>query len=338
MTRSTSHLSKQVVPSEDEEDEDDQVEDDVVLATHPSLPSRSQSDLLSSQTRHMLARPGSSTLDERVSVARLSEAAGDEDEQGSFETAQRDEMEAELGYSDQDLTFEEDTGDLRDDEEEEEEDEDEEDTMNDSRSEEELQAISYEMDGLERAVPGLMNKYHLVDRLGEGAFSSFVFDPLLHVHAFPPTGTFSSVYKAIDLQHHAFDNSSWRPAGKKGKAYVAIKRIYVTSSPIRIQNELDILNDLRYAALPSSFLDKADFSPLFFFFSGSRNVAYLIDAMRHEDQVLAVMPFNRHQDFRVRFSPFSPQTIANSPLLPSPTTAPQLFPSFVPTSPAYSAP
>lgn len=29
-------------------------------------------------------------------------------------------------------------------------------------------------------------------------------------------------------------------------------------------------------------------------------MAYLIDAIRHEDQVLAVMPFNRHQDFRVR--------------------------------------
>ena len=31
-------------------------------------------------------------------------------------------------------------------------------------------------------------------------------------------------------------------------------------------------------------------------------MAYLIDAIRHEDQVLAVMPFNRHQDFRVRLT------------------------------------
>ncbi|TNY24011.1 kinase-like domain-containing protein [Rhodotorula diobovata] len=129
----------------------------------------------------------------------------------------------------------------------------------DSRSEGEIQAIGAEMDGVERAVPGLLGKYHLVDRLGEG--------------------TFSSVYKAIDLHHESFDNSSWQPQARKGKVYVAVKRIYVTSSPTRIQNELEILHDLR----------------------GARNVAYLIDAIRHEDQVLAVMPFNRHQDFRTYY-------------------------------------
>lgn len=32
---------------------------------------------------------------------------------------------------------------------------------------------------------------------------------------------------------------------RKGKVYVAVKRIYVTSSPFRIQNELEILHDLR---------------------------------------------------------------------------------------------
>lgn len=60
-------------------------------------------------------------------------------------------------------------------------------------------------------------------------------------------GTFSSVYKAIDLQHHVFDNSQWRPMSRKGKVYVAVKRIYVTSSPIRIQNELELMHDLRCA-------------------------------------------------------------------------------------------
>lgn len=58
--------------------------------------------------------------------------------------------------------------------------------------------------------------------------------------------------------------------------YVALKRIYVTSSPARIYNELEILADLRNA----------------------RNTCYLISALRHEDQVIAVMPYNRHQDFR----------------------------------------
>ena len=123
-------------------------------------------------------------------------------------------------------------------------------------------------------------------------------------------GTFSSVYKALDLRHHQFDNLKWCQhqecitcdiyrvhktstvdppfptpdptssetsevsKGKKRKrfteeeeasaenlqvtlhaskrlskkaAYVAIKRIYVTSSPIRIQNELEILALLRYS-------------------------------------------------------------------------------------------
>ncbi|KPV76815.1 uncharacterized protein RHOBADRAFT_34257 [Rhodotorula graminis WP1] len=131
----------------------------------------------------------------------------------------------------------------------------------DSRSEGEIQAIGHEMDGVERSVPGLLGKYHLVDRLGEG--------------------TFSSVYKAVDLHHESFDNSSWQPQAqaRRGKVYVAVKRIYVTSSPSRILNELEILHDLR----------------------GARNVAYLVDAIRHEDQVVAVMPFNRHQDFRTYY-------------------------------------
>lgn len=64
----------------------------------------------------------------------------------------------------------------------------------------------------------------------------------------PPTGTFSSVYKALDLFHDEFDNSQWRPTLRKGKVYVAIKRIYVTSSPSRIQNELELLHDLRCVA------------------------------------------------------------------------------------------
>lgn len=63
----------------------------------------------------------------------------------------------------------------------------------------------------------------------------------------------------------------------RSKVYVALKRIYVTSSPQRIWNELDILGLLRNA----------------------RHTAYLISAIRHEDQVIAVMPYEKHQDFRV---------------------------------------
>jgi len=74
-------------------------------------------------------------------------------------------------------------------------------------------------------------------------------------HSLPlHAGTFSSVYKAVDLHHESFDNSSWQPQAqaRRGKVYVAVKRIYVTSSPSRIHNELEILHDLRCVPLPLS--------------------------------------------------------------------------------------
>jgi cell division control protein 7 len=61
--------------------------------------------------------------------------------------------------------------------------------------------------------------------------------------------------------------------------YVAIKKIYVTSSPFRILNELDLLNDLR----------------------GADSVCPLITAFRHTDQVVAVLPYFQHTDFRAYF-------------------------------------
>ncbi|GAA5918563.1 hypothetical protein JCM6882_002337 [Rhodosporidiobolus microsporus] len=264
ITRSASLLSKQVLPDEASEDEAMDDDEDQIVLVH----SQSQDGDLSSQTRQQLARAGSSALDERVS-----DGAGgglvDPDEEDAYreayERVERSLQESVQAQLREEQAWAEDaggeTGDLGFEEEfaEEEEEEEEDEEMDDSRSEGEIQAINVEMDGVEKAVPGLVDKYHLVDRLGEG--------------------TFSSVYKAVDLQHQIYDNSHWQPNEKRGKVYVAIKRIYVTSSPIRIHNELDILNDLR----------------------GARNVAYLIDAMRHEDQVLAIMPFNRHQDFRTYY-------------------------------------
>jgi cell division control protein 7 len=61
--------------------------------------------------------------------------------------------------------------------------------------------------------------------------------------------------------------------------YVAIKKIYVTSSPIRIFNELELLHDLRDSA----------------------SVCPLITAFRHQDQVIAILPYVPHADFRDYF-------------------------------------
>lgn len=84
----------------------------------------------------------------------------------------------------------------------------------------------------------------------------------------------------MNARRYLKDRSREHEQGAGSPVYVALKRIYVTSSPQRIQNELEILADLRNA----------------------RHTAYLISAIRHEDQVIAVMPYEKHQDFRVSLS------------------------------------
>ena len=98
------------------------------------------------------------------------------------------------------------------------------------------------------------------------------------------------MYKAEDLEYYKYNNRwdidererrKWSsPAKAKRSArrphYVAIKKIYVTSSPIRIFNELELLFDLK----------------------NSDSVCPLITAFRHQDQVVAVLPYFQHQDFR----------------------------------------
>ncbi|KAL0949211.1 hypothetical protein HGRIS_009290 [Hohenbuehelia grisea] len=144
---------------------------------------------------------------------------------------------------------------------------DEENTIH-LKPQEEQEEIEEEIEDLEEAVPSLSEDYKIVDRLG--------------------TGTFSSVYKAIDLSHDHWDNSTWncpassseassRPPGTK--RFVAIKRIYVTSNPERIRNEIAILETCR----------------------GCRHVSQLITAFRHRDQVVAIMPYHRNDDFREYF-------------------------------------
>ncbi|KAF9375918.1 hypothetical protein CPC16_000452 [Podila verticillata] len=147
--------------------------------------------------------------------------------------------------------------------------------------------ILEEINNFEQGFNGLQGRYKLVDKIGEG--------------------TFSSVYTAIDLEYDQYDNSSWeyimeseetketkRPAGEGASSssektidgssentsakgtVVAIKRIYVTSSPERIESEIAILHDL----------------------SGHKNVVPLITAFRFHDQVLVVLPYFEHRDFR----------------------------------------
>ncbi len=148
---------------------------------------------------------------------------------------------------------------------------DEENTINE-RSTEERKEIEQEIEELMESVPQLQEDYKVVDRLG--------------------TGTFSSVYRAVDLHYHTkWDNMPWHghhppsssahyqslPRLVGSKVFVAVKRIYVTSSPDRIKNGVSIMIDCL----------------------GCRHVSQLITATRHFDQVVLVMPFQRNEDFRV---------------------------------------
>lgn len=134
--------------------------------------------------------------------------------------------------------------------------------------------VAEDMQRLERSFKGFAKKYRLINRIGEG--------------------TFSTVYKAEDLHYNAYNNKwdaqekeNLSPVSSKKRQHsnqktprlVAIKKIYVTSSPQRILNELDLLHDLR----------------------DSKAVCPLITAFRDKDQVVAVLPYFRHLDFRAYF-------------------------------------
>lgn len=147
--------------------------------------------------------------------------------------------------------------------------EDEEEYTLSLRPPEEQSEIRAQIRSLEKAIPYIGEDYKLVDRLG--------------------TGTFSTVFKAIDINHDAkWDNDVWRSdihaaSSRKGNVYVALKRIYVTSAPERIRNEICILETCRNA----------------------RNVSKLITAFRERDQIVLVLPFQRNDDFRVGLLPIS---------------------------------
>ncbi|KAE8131297.1 kinase-like domain-containing protein [Aspergillus pseudotamarii] len=160
----------------------------------------------------------------------------------------------------------------------------------DLQGEEEVDdSVKEDMKKLEDTFPGISDRFRLVNRIGEG--------------------TFSTVYKAEDMLYDHYRNDwdmfqgqqcdSWmsppskrrRVEGERGSSlaakrqkprYVALKKIYVTSSPFRIQNELELLHDLR----------------------GCRSVCPLITAFRYQDQVVAVLPFFPHTDFRIQYRTF----------------------------------
>ena len=169
-------------------------------------------------------------------------------------------------------------------------------------------SVQEEMEKLEDTFQEIGMKFRMIDRIGEGKSCNKESKPCVARFQSLRLGTFSTVYKAEDLHYDFYQNdwdvvpkdaSKWMSPPVKRRKYdssesssigkgqhqrrqketrfVAIKKIYVTSSPMRIQNELELLHDLR----------------------GCRTVCPLITAFRHQDQVVAVLPYFRHQDFRV---------------------------------------
>lgn len=119
-------------------------------------------------------------------------------------------------------------------------------------------------------------RYRVVDRLGEG--------------------TFSSVYLAKDLLHNVHDNTYWTGEEntdqvdelyQPSEVKVALKKILVTSSPARVENEISILENLR----------------------GCRHVSPMVSAFRDEDQIIIVLPFHQSDDFRYFYKLMDPPKI-----------------------------
>lgn len=133
-----------------------------------------------------------------------------------------------------------------------------------SEDEEVDDATQDDMDRFQASFKNVSQRFRLINRIGEG--------------------TFSTVYKAEDLLYDHYRND-WDSDSRDGNRahYVAIKKIYVTSSPLRILNELELLHDLR----------------------DSPNVCPLITAFRHQDQVIAVLPYFQHKDFRDYYREFT---------------------------------
>ncbi|KAG4305204.1 hypothetical protein PORY_001374 [Pneumocystis oryctolagi] len=123
-----------------------------------------------------------------------------------------------------------------------------------------------EIKALLSSVPELEKQYHILKLIGYG--------------------TFSCVFKAIDLRYHEYDNSSWENGlntlryctrlSVQQTHYVAIKQVYVTQSTHRVMKELKILEKLK----------------------GKKSVICAITAFRHQDQIIIVLPYIMHADFR----------------------------------------
>ncbi|PYH33159.1 serine/threonine protein kinase CDC7 [Aspergillus neoniger CBS 115656] len=151
------------------------------------------------------------------------------------------------------------------------------------------ESVKEDMRKLEDTFPGISDRFRLLNRIGEGTFSTvYKAEDLLYDHyendwdTFQGNHTDSWTDQPSKRRRVEGDNGRSIPVKRRKPRFVALKKIYVTSSPHRIQNELELLHDLR----------------------GCRSVCPLITAFRYQDQVVAVLPFFPHTDFRIQYRTF----------------------------------
>lgn len=128
-----------------------------------------------------------------------------------------------------------------------------------------------EMHKLEIVFPTLSSNYRLIDKIGEGTFSTVY--KAEAINGAVQLG--SEIWKSPPLRKTKKKSLS-STHSKKKNPIVALKQIYVTSSPNRIHNELKLL----------------------FLLTGNSHVAPLLDILRYQDQVIAIMPYYQHADYR----------------------------------------
>ncbi|OAL20234.1 hypothetical protein AYO20_11523 [Fonsecaea nubica] len=162
-------------------------------------------------------------------------------------------------------------------------------SVSDSESDEDDvdESVVDDMRRLEESFKGISQKYRLINRIGEGTFSTvYKAEALLQPDELDqenedPTNESYSEMPPSKRRKTSVASSTVNGSRKKG-LIVALKKIYVTSSPHRIMNELELLHELRH----------------------SPYICPLLTAFRHLDQVVAVLPYFRHLDFRLYYREF----------------------------------
>ena len=186
-----------------------------------------------------------------------------------------------------------------------------------ARPQEEQEEIIQEISHLNAAIPFLAENYQVIDRLG--------------------TGTFSSVYKAIDLRYDEWDNKPWkgnhppessayyqsagpgyRGRGGRGPGIGKDKgkgkdkaRENKDSGAMAVdfaeasgasESKVYVAIKLIYTTSgPDRIRNELTIMQLC---RGCRHTSQIITAYRHLDQVALVLPYHRNMDFRVGICTF----------------------------------